>query len=154
MSAPRCTVAWGACTLRVYLLEDRIEVGRTSAAYSEEMNRVSYRDAAGLVTWRSARPRFLFLGALFVVAAVSLAVAVVLGGPVGLVALALLPAAPGVFFLVRGRPGSVLQFRVEGTRGSVHGVVAGSLEKQNRFLAELTERIRSRQGQPSAPGAA
>ena len=78
---PVTSAMWEQSTLRVYLLDDRVEVGQTSMAYSEELRRVAYRDVTSVVSWRSNRPRFLWLGGLLLQLALIGVIAVLSGAP-------------------------------------------------------------------------
>lgn len=154
---PVAAAMWEQSTLRVYLLDDRVEVGRTSMTYSEELTRVAYRDVSSLVTWRSRRPRFLWLGVLLLLLALIDVIAVLSGAPGFVLVFGVPPLLAGAIFLYLGRDGTVLQFRVDGMRGSVHGVLTGSRRKQERVLADLVGRIRERQSvrpEPPPPAAA
>jgi len=138
------TARWAMGTQSVYLLEDRIEVGTMSSMYVEEMRRVAYRDVVAVTTWRTRRPMRIVLGTLLVLAGIA----------GGIVAISLTKRPTWILepiFIVLGgatmwwgRDGAVLQFRVEGTRGAVRSAIVGSYTKQQRFVAELLERIGER----------
>lgn len=142
------TAVWGMGTTVVYLLEDRIEVGVISSGFSEELKRLAYRDITAVVCWPSRRPRFLFLGWTFLAIGLAFSVAGIAasGGAEAAVALLLfgaLFALAGGFFLFYGRLGAALEFRVDGPRSSVRGVVVGK-KPRHRFVDELVARIEER----------
>lgn len=150
MSERARMVTWMLVTQSsVYLHDDRVEVGTTDPTFSETLGRVPYRDARSLVAWTSTRRAHLWLGVLVgVIALVLLLFALGVSDDFATASLAvvgLLLAACGVLLLWMGRPHGITRFRLEGTRGTVEGVLSGSRKKREALLAEIEERIHARQ---------
>ena len=139
--------AWGAASVLLYLLDDRIEVGNRNPIMVEELRRVAYRDVTGVLTWRTRRPRAIAAGIVLMAFWLAMTLAgAFTSGPAGVVFLVLagLLVLLAAWALYAGRDGSVLHIRVDGVRGSVTVPVAGSRRKQQRILDAVLGRIRAR----------
>lgn len=146
----------------VYLEDDRIEIGRLSFAYTEDLQRVAYRDVT-LVLFHAAR-RWRFLATAIVVGLLAIVSGIVaaavqsssggdrawLGFFVSAFILVLV-AAPLAWF---GRKGTATGFRVDGVRTSVASAIGGRRATQERFKLELLSRIEDAKRRAVAASAA
>jgi hypothetical protein len=139
----------------VYVHDDRLEVGQTDPTFNETLSRVAYRDAKRLVAWTSTRRVHLWLGVASGLLGLLLTFAsLAASSPEGTAVLAVLAGCALLFaatFFAMGRPGGITRYRVEGARGHVEGVLAGTRRKREALLREIAERIHARQA-ASSPG--
>jgi hypothetical protein len=134
--------------ISVYFEDDRVEVGNTSAACQEALQRVAYRDVKRIVSWPDQRRGYFYVGGALTLFAL-VGVLVAFGMPEVIQIFTFIGAGVGLVFalscLFAGRPGGITGVRIEGLRGSVDAVLAGSARKRARVLAELERRVRVRQ---------
>jgi hypothetical protein len=122
----------------LYLLDERLEVGRMNFVLIEELERMAYRDVETVTLWRTPSWGHLAAGVLFA-----------LGGAILMLTLpaeALMVAAfvlgVGLLLFYVGRPGARLFVRVEDPVRSFTIPLGGTRRKQERVLTDLLARVR------------